>query len=70
MKRLIIGIAALAIGLGVAPTASADGDCTTTVMNNGQDSYTFCRHSNPWRPATTITCLGSNHGRCTIEEGN
>jgi hypothetical protein len=67
MRCLIIGaIAALAIGLGTAPAASADGYCTTSVQNHGEDTYTYCRYDGG--RSTTIICYGNQYGRCTIEE--
>jgi hypothetical protein len=69
MKKLIGGgLAALAIGLGlgIAPVAQADIDCTTSRMSGM--SFTICRYSDPWRPATTTTCF-DNSGHCTTREG-
>ena len=66
MKKLIGGdFMALAIGLAMAPVAQADVDCTTSRYSGM--SFTICRYSDPWQPATT-TCYDST-GRCTTTGG-
>ena len=67
MKKLIGGgLVALALGLAVAPVAQADVDCTTSRYSGM--SFTICRYSDPWQPATTTTCY-DNTGRCTTTGG-
>ena len=67
MKRLMVGgLAALAVGLVGAPVAQADVSCTTSRYSGM--SFTICRDSDPWQPATTTTCY-DNTGYCTTREG-
>jgi hypothetical protein len=65
MKQLMVGgLAALAVGLVGAPVAQAD---VSTSRYSGM-SFTICRYSDPWQPATTTTCY-DNTGYCTTREG-
>ena len=65
MKRLIIGgLAALGIGLGVAPAAEADGvGCYTQTTNNG--THTTCYYGYPDYYRTVTVCDTSH---CTTRE--
>jgi hypothetical protein len=69
---MIGGLAVLAIGLGVAPIASAQpptiDNCTTSIQNNGRDSYTYCDYTDDsGRYRIVTTCLG---GDCTTREAH
>lgn len=49
-----------------APAAHADGYCTTSRYSGM--TFTTCRYSDPWQPATTVTCFDRT-GHCTTREG-
>lgn len=70
MKRLMIGgLAALTIGLGIAPVALANPDDVTCRTDPGSGySYTYCHwvDANGINHGTVTTCYGG--GSCTTRE--